>query len=134
MENRPKNTILIVDDEPMCVKFLVAILENEYTLFVAKNGTDAINMAMNCIPDLIVLDVNMPDLSGYVVISALKHMDETKNIPVIFNTSQDTPEDKKMGLNLGAVDYLPKNGSPSHVKNMIRIQIDTINNARIKSN
>jgi len=132
MESTQKNTILIVDDDAMCVNFLLAVLKDEFKVLVAKNGNDGITTAINYIPDLIILDVAMPDLSGYEVISTLKRMVETKNIPVIFNTSLDTPEEKERGLKLGAVDYLQKNRNPSQVKQRILIQINAIDDARMR--
>lgn len=123
MVDKTKKTILIVDDDPMYVDFLVAVLKDEYSISVAKNGFDAITAAMDCMPDLIILDVNMPDLSGYEVISALKHMSETKSIPVIFNSSLDSFDDTIKGLTFGAVDYFIKNSDPNEIKNRIKHQI-----------
>jgi len=129
-ESKNENTILIVDDDSMCVKFLVSLLENEYTLHVAMNGNDAITAAMNTTPDLILLDVIMPDITGFEVICAMKHMRETKNIPVIFVTGQSTLAEKEKGLKLGAIDYLLKSYAPAVIKERIKTQIQAINNLR----
>jgi len=127
MKEQSKYTILIIDDDPVCVRFLMNILQNDYKLFLAKNGKDGIATAINEAPDLIILDVNMPGATGYEVISSLQNMDETRKIPVIFHTSMDSPTDKEKGLKLGAVDYLCKNFSPDILKERIDNQIRTIN-------
>lgn len=119
MEKNRKGTILVVDDEAMCVSFLVNLLKDEYTLFVAKNGHNAISMAMNIEPDLILLDVNMPDMTGHEVILALRHIRETSNIPVIFISNLDSPKDIEQGLKLGAVDYIQKSVEASTMKQRI---------------
>jgi PleD family two-component response regulator len=125
-----KNTILIVDDDSMCVDFLVCLLENEYALYVAMNGNDAINTAMNIVPDLILMDVMMSDMTGFEVLRAMKHMRETENIPVVFITSQNTREEKEKGLRLGAVDYLSKGCASAVIKERIKTQIQAINHLR----
>jgi putative two-component system response regulator len=124
-----KNTILIVDDDSSCVEFLVCLLENEYTLHVVMNGNDAITTAMNIIPDLILMDVMMPDMTGFEVLRAMKHLRETENIPVVFVTSQNSFAEKEKGLHLGAVDYLLKSYTPDVIKERIKTQIQTINNS-----
>ena len=118
-----KNTILIVDDDSLCVRFLVNVLCNDYVMFVAKSGREGINMAMNQQPDLIILDIEMPGLSGHEVIAALRHMRETENIPVIFYTSLVAPSDAALGLRLGAVDYINKEFKPDEIKARIQSQI-----------
>lgn len=130
MEEKAKNTILVVDDDSVYMNFLVQLLKDEYTIFVAKSGNAAITMAMNEVPDLILLDVTMPDITGHEVILSLKFMNETKKIPTIFITSLDSPEDKIKGFQLGAVDYIQKNSSPDAIKDTIQKQIEIINAKR----
>ena len=130
MEETPQNAVLIVDDSPMCVKFLMHLLKNEFKLFVAKDGHTAINIAIKNLPDLILLDVDMPDMSGYQVLSSLRALDATKNIPAIFFTSRDRPEDALEGSQLGAADYIPKGTAANVVKSRILDQINIINSGR----
>ena len=101
--------ILIVDDERFNINVLVDILKDEYHCLVSKNGENALKIATgNQQPDLIFLDVMMPGMDGYAVCKELKSDPKTRQIPVIFITAQDTPEEQVKGLNLGAEDYIIK--------------------------
>ena len=132
-----KNSVLIVDDEAMNLTALTHILGSDYAIYVAKNGRNAIDAAKKHKPDLILLDVIMPELSGFDVITTLKQMDETRDIPVIFVTGLNNAEDEEKGLALGAEDYINKPFSPSivrlRVQNQIKMQnqIRTIHNLSI---
>jgi diguanylate cyclase (GGDEF)-like protein len=99
---------LIVDDEKSNIDVLNHILKEKYKLFIAKSGESAIKIARENVPDLILLDIIMPDMNGFEVLTQLKKSDLTSNIPVIFITGQDSKEDEIKGLNLGAVDYITK--------------------------
>ncbi|MBE0583255.1 MAG: diguanylate cyclase, partial [Desulfofustis sp.] len=113
--------ILIVDDEKMNLKVLADLLKDEYVPVLARNGEQAIQHALSeTPPDLILLDVIMPQMGGYEVIKYLKNNDKTKNIPVIFVTALSSIEDEEFGLRLGAVDYITKPFSPPIVKIRIR--------------
>ena len=102
-------TILIVDDIPTNINVLEKVLHiYNYQILTAFNGKSAIETAFNCRPDLILLDVMMPDMSGFDVCQKLKEAPETKSIPIIFLTSKNEPEDIVQGFQLGAVDYVPK--------------------------
>lgn len=115
--NKKKARILIVDDEKMNLKVLADLLKEDYTLILARNGKQALNFAFqDPPPDLILLDVIMPELGGYDVIKKLKKNDNTKDIPVIFITALDSVEDEATGLKLGALDYIAKPFSPPIVK------------------
>ena len=103
-----KKRILVVDDESVNIKILKYVLGLDYNVSAATDGQDAIEAAEELIPDLILLDIVMPDMDGYTVISKLKSNDVTKNIPVIFLTAMTTPEDETKGFNLGASDYIFK--------------------------
>ena len=105
---RKKFSILIVDDEKSNIDVLNHILKEKYKLFIAKSGESAIKIARENVPDLILLDIIMPDMNGFEVLTQLKKSDLTSNIPVIFITGQDSKEDEIKGLNLGAVDYITK--------------------------
>lgn len=106
------NKILIVDDTRVNLDILVAALKGEYRLSVAASGASALEQAGSNPPDLILLDVMMPDMDGYEVCSALKSDPATSSIPVIFITAMDQVQDKSKGFSLGAVDYITK---PFHI-------------------
>ena len=130
MDDERQNTILIVDDEAMCINFLLLLLQNEFTILVAKDGKTAIEIAKTHLPDLILLDVDMPDMSGYEVLATLKTFDETKAIPAIFITSRERSTDEENGLRLGAVDYISKSSGADIIKMRIRNQMHMINDMR----
>ena len=127
MENNSdrKPHLFIVDDEPANIKMLSVGLRDDYEISVAVDGqeaVDAISKAAASI-DLILLDVNMPGLSGYIVCSALKRMKQTKHIPVIFITARNTVESEEKGLDLGAVDYITKPFSMPIVQARVRTHV-----------
>jgi diguanylate cyclase (GGDEF)-like protein len=107
MEER-KQTVLIVDDEPMNIEILNEALGAEHEILFATNGQEALGIASNELPDLILLDVILPDLDGYQVCTRLKNDPKTRDIPIIFVASMDPEEDEAKGLDVGAIDYLAK--------------------------
>lgn len=107
MDNSKKK-ILIVDDQKLNTMILAKILKPEYDVLVALNGSDGLEIAESQLPDLILLDVLMPDTDGYEVLEKLKASDNTKNIPVIFISGLDSNEDEEKGLSLGAAGYVAK--------------------------
>ncbi|PZN76786.1 MAG: diguanylate cyclase response regulator [Candidatus Methylumidiphilus alinenensis] len=107
MRNKP--IILVVDDAPVNVKVLTAALRQDYIIKVAVNGLDALASAKSePYPDLILLDVMMPEMDGYEVLRLLKENPATSRIPVIFVTAKASAIDEEAGLNLGAIDYITK--------------------------
>ena len=109
MENNIERfSILIVDDEPSNLIALNKILASEYDIYMAKNGATALKLATRDKPDLILLDVVLPDQDGFEVLRQLKERDETRGIPVIFITVKANDEDEEHGFELGAVDYVKK--------------------------
>ncbi len=121
MHQEKKPRILIVDDEKMNLKVLADLLKDEYTPVLARSGEQALQHAFSDFPpDLILLDVMMPQMGGYEVIKNLKNNDKTKNIPVIFVTALKSIEDEEHGFKLGAVDYIIKPFSPTIVKMRVR--------------
>ena len=116
-----KKRILVVDDTPSNIKILNDILKSEYSISIATNGPDALELANseNC-PDLILLDIMMPEMDGYEVCKRLKAKEATKNIPVLFVTAKSSVEDEATGLELGAVDYIVKPISPPIVISRVR--------------
>ena len=102
-------TLLIVDDVATNIEILASALKSAYRLRIATGGMEALAVALkDPHPDLILLDIMMPDLDGFEVCKRLKEDDRTRNIPVIFVTARDTPEDEEAGLRLGAGDYITK--------------------------
>lgn len=118
-------TILAVDDVPENLEVLTELLRDEYRVRVANSGQRALGaVASQPRPDLILLDVMMPGMDGYAVISQLRRNPQTRDIPVIFVTAMDTAEDEEHGLNLGAVDYITKPIKPAIALARIRTHIE----------
>jgi putative two-component system response regulator len=109
----PKPTILVVDDTPDNLALMSGLLKDRYKIKIAPDGENALRIAgTQPMPDLILLDVMMPDMDGYEVCRRLKDNAQTRHIPVIFLTSKREAEDERRGLATGAVDYLTKPVSP----------------------
>jgi len=116
-----KSTILVVDDSPDEVWLMSELLKADYRVKVANSGEKGLKIALgNERPDLILLDVMMPDIDGYEVCRQLKTDPRTNEIPVIFLTSKTRMAEEKRGLDMGAVDYITKPFSPSIV--LARVQ------------
>jgi len=108
-----KPTILVVDDTPDNLTLMSGLLRELYKVKVANHGERALKIAMtDDPPDLILLDIMMPEIDGYEVCRRLKQEPRTRNIPVIFLTAKTDVKDETLGLELGAVDYLTKPISP----------------------
>ena len=118
-----KYNILIVDDEDANIMVLTYILEPSYEVITAKNGRGAINAARMYLPDVILLDIIMPDMDGYEVITELKKTEETKDIPVIFVTGMRDISAQEKGFKLGAADYIIKPFSTNAVESKVKNQI-----------
>ncbi len=109
MVEEKKQTILVVDDMPANIDILVGLLSDRYKVKAARNGVKALDIARaENPPDLILLDVVMPEMDGYEACEKLKSEPDTASIPIIFVTSLDDDEDEEKGLKLGAVDYITK--------------------------
>ncbi len=106
--NISNNKILLVDDTPANIRFLVEALREDYELIIATNGPEALQLAATGKPDLILLDIMMPDMDGYEVCKKLKGDENTKDIPIIFVTAMTDKSDEEKGIRLGAVDYITK--------------------------
>lgn len=100
--------ILAVDDEPINIQLMTAALKEDYDVFTALNGFDAINQLKENMPDLILLDVMMPDMNGFDVCSNIKADASFVDIPVIFLTALDPNDGELRGLEIGGIDYLTK--------------------------
>ena len=107
MENLAQK-VLIVDDEKANRKILKELLQDEATIIFAKNGAQAVELARKHLPDLMLLDVIMPDRSGFEVIEAIKNDKNTMNISVIFVTGLANSDDEERGFDLGGCDYIYK--------------------------
>ena len=109
MKNTEKPLIMIVDDNPQNIKILGNVLdENGYDTAVFLNGKSAIEFAKTEDPDLILLDIMMPDMDGYEVCEKLKKDMGTQTIPIIFITAKTETDDIVKAFDLGAVDYITK--------------------------
>jgi len=122
---RDKPVILIVDDMPENLAVLGEALQPEFHVRVANNGRRALEVAASVPhPDLILLDVMMPDMDGYEVLRRLKGDPQTWLIPVIFVTAMDSDADEQTGLALGAVDYIHKPVRPPVVLARVRTHLE----------
>ena len=131
LQDKNKPIILVVDDTPDNIEVLRWVLLDEYRVMAATNGKKALNIAQGIPkPDLILLDVMMPDIDGYEVCKRLKSDPRTSKIPVIFLTTKDETENEKMGLGLGAVDYIHKPIKPSIVQARVRTHLNLYNQNR----
>jgi DNA-binding response OmpR family regulator len=121
--NNDQKTILIIDDEITNITALTVILRSEYTVYSEDCGKDGIIAAEKYMPDIILLDIVMPEMDGYETITRLKNIKNVKDIPVIFISALDSEIDEEVGLRLGAVDYISKPFFASIVKFRIKIQM-----------
>lgn len=120
-----QKTLLLVDDTPENLTVLGEILLPHYCVRAVNNGTRALAAAVSTpLPDLILLDVMMPDMNGYEVITHLRANPDTHEIPVIFITTLDATEDEAYGLGLGAADYITKPVRPAIVLTRVRVQLE----------
>ncbi|HEX8797659.1 MAG TPA: SpoIIE family protein phosphatase [Terriglobales bacterium] len=122
--NELKKTVLLVDDAPSNIQVVNSILKDLYKIRIATNGPKALELVKVAPPpDLILLDVLMPDMDGYEVCTRLKADLETKDIPVMFLTGQTESEDETRGFEVGAVDYIHKPFSPAVVKARVQTHL-----------
>ena len=124
-------TLLIVDDEKHNRTLLTELLQDDYQIILAKNGVQALEKARERSPDLILLDVLMPEMDGLAVIRALKAGDATRHIPVIFVSALDSILDEERGLELGAVDYITKPFHPPIVRVRVRNHLQSVHQRRL---
>jgi putative two-component system response regulator len=119
-----KPTVLIVDDTPENIALMNGLLRVHYRTRVATGGERALRAALiDPAPDLILLDIMMPDMDGYEVCRRLKALDRTAHIPVIFLTARTEPEDEQRGFDVGAVDYITIPISPPLVLARVKTQL-----------
>ena len=127
----PKQSILIVDDTPDNIELLAQILKGEYRVRVASNGEKALQIVCSPEPpDLILLDIMMPGMSGLEVCRRLKANPDRRHIPIIFVTAMSADADEELGLGLGAVDYITKPISPAIVRARVRTHLALYDQSR----
>lgn len=124
MSDTEKSRILIADDIKANINILIKFLKDEYDVSYVKNGIGVLDFVKSNPVDLILLDILMPDLSGYEVCTQLKQDKKTQQIPVIFLTSKNEVQDEKKGLEVGAVDYIVKPFSIPIIKARIKNQLE----------
>jgi len=124
--NTEKQTILVVDDATENIDVIVSLLKEQYRVKAAVNGIKALKIVEKNPPDLILLDIMMPEMDGYEVITRLKENPLTRDIPVIFLTGKTEAADETKGFEMGAVDYISKPFSPSVVKARVHTHLDLL--------
>ena len=125
-----KESILVIDDDKLNIIALTRILGSDYQVYFEGDGESGIKAARTFKPDLILLDVVMPKMTGFEVIKILKADEETANIPVIFLTGRRDVQDEEAGFVLGAIDYITKPFSASVVKLRVSNQLKIITQMR----
>ncbi len=124
--------ILLVDDEPTNLRVLRTVLNDLYRLLFAKNGQEALQLAAEHQPDLVLLDVMMPGMTGFEVCTALKANSQTQHIPVIFVTALRDEIDETQGFDVGAVDYITKPISPAVVRARVKTHLSLVQAEELK--
>ena len=105
---RSKGKVLVVDDEELNLQLIEAYLNEEYEIITAQSGTEALNKIIVDKPDIVLLDIMMPQISGYEVCKSIKENDSTRFIPVVMCTSLSGSEAKVKAIEIGADDFLTK--------------------------
>ena len=124
MSAQQKKRILVVDDVPSNLDILVEVLGESYSVSVATDGVQALEEVLREIPDLILLDILMPEMDGYEVCRRIKQDKATRDIPVIFVTSLSEAVDETRGFDLGGVDYITKPFSIAVVKSRVQTHLE----------
>lgn len=117
-------SVLVVDDDPTNLRLLQEILKREYKVYPAPSGEKALHFLENQTPDLILLDVEMPGMSGYELIGRLKQDYRWQDIPVIFLTAQEGRDKEEQAFSLGAVDYILKPISSGVVTARVKLHLE----------
>jgi signal transduction histidine kinase/CheY-like chemotaxis protein len=125
-----KHTVLIIDDEKSNIITLTNILSEEYKVCVVRDSREALEETEKTQPDVVLLDIVMPDMDGYEVISVLKNSHKTRDIPVIFISGLEGTESEEKGLALGAADYISKPFKSAIVRMRVKNQIKLLERLR----
>ena len=127
-----KQTLLLVDDEPTNLRVLRTVLQDDYRLLFAKSGDEALALVKQQRPDLVLLDVMMPGMTGFEVCSRLKADADMAAIPVIFVTALKDEVDEATGFAVGAVDYIAKPISPAIVRARVKTHLSLVRADELK--
>jgi len=124
------NSVLIVDNDAAVIRVLMSILNQDYTVYAERDSRNCLDVVKRLQPDLILLDILMPEVDGYEVLKTLKEDGDSKDIPVIFVTGLTESENELKGLALGAADYINKPFNAPVVKMRVKNQIKIVNQMR----
>ncbi|MDR3090424.1 MAG: response regulator [Desulfobulbaceae bacterium] len=120
---KERATIFVIDDDITNLVFAKKALAENYDVFTAPSAAKMLALFENKIPDIILLDVDMPDIDGYAAIKILKNNPKTQHIPIIFLTAKNDPASELEGLSLGAVDYISKPFSLPLLRKRIEVHL-----------
>lgn len=127
-----KPKLLLVDDEPVNLRVLKQLLGKDYTLYFAKSGDEALKLAEKQRPDLILMDVMMPEMTGFQACTHLKKTPGLKHIPVIFVTALNDATDEAEGFAVGGVDYITKPISPPVVLARVKTHLSLVQSDELR--
>ena len=128
---KPRARVLVIDDTEDNLFLMTALLEDKYEMLLASSGKEALLIIMSqAPPDIILLDIMMPEMDGYEVLRRIRQHPPTVTIPVIFLTALSTMEEEQLGLDLGAVDYITKPISPPLLLARVQSHLERSSNAR----
>lgn len=119
-----KDKILVVDDVPENIDILLNLLKDKYEIIASKDGFRAIELAESIKPDLILLDIMMPNIDGYEVCNRIKRIESIKDIPIIFLTAKTQIDDLHKGFDCGAVDYITKPFNPIELEVRVKNHLE----------
>jgi len=131
MDKKNKPVVLIVDDEPINIDLLREALKDDYKLIIATRGIQAITMAEQKLPDIILMDIMMPEMDGYEACEKIKENKKTRHIPIIFVSALNELEDRTVGFEMGAVGYITKPFEVKEVYETVKLHITVIKQAKI---
>ena len=118
---KKKNSILIVDDEKQNIITLTKMLNEDYKVYAVRDSRETLETVEEDLPDLIILDADMPEMDGYEVITALKNSEKAKNIPIVLCVAVENIEDTAMGISLGVTDYIVK----PYIGSLTKLRVDS---------
>jgi PleD family two-component response regulator len=121
-----KIKILIADDDKNVVNIIRYFMDDQYEILEAANGKEALGMVFARSPDILVLDIMMPEMDGYMVCKELKEHDSTKNLPIIILSAKASVDDKLKGIGLGIDDYMVKPFDPRELEARIKMRLKHI--------
>jgi DNA-binding response OmpR family regulator len=116
MSGQQRPRALIADDDSTLIELMRDVLQEEFTVETAANGSDAMEKARRIRPDIVVVDAVMPEMNGYQTCRALRRSSETASVPIIMVTGKSGPAEARRAFRAGATDYLPKPFSPSQLR------------------